>query len=219
MKWIVGSGSGAHAFWLGTFEPEERSIFENTVREGDVVFDIGANVGFYTLLASVLVGEGGKVYAFEPLPRNLSSLKSHMKINGVTNVEIIEAAVADHNGAARFEESPDPSMSHLSAQGAVEVRTVSLDDLISRGEIPAPDFIKIDVEGAEASVLRGARDVLEVRNPAILLATHGRPQHQECHLLLESLGYRVQVLAEGVNAKGAMRGEIFARRTRLQNHR
>ena len=211
-KWIVGSGSGSHSFWLGTFEPKERSIFEHAVRRGNVVFDVGASAGFYTLLGSVLVGESGKVFAFEPLPRNLSSLKSHLRINGITNVVVVEAAVAAQGGTAFFEESPNPSMSHLSVSGNLEVKTVSLDELISRGEIPVPDCIKIDVEGDEVSVFEGAKETLRNHFPAILLATHGRPQHQECRQFLESLGYDVQVLADRLNTQDEMRGAIFARR-------
>jgi FkbM family methyltransferase len=212
MKWIVGSGSGAHGFWLGTFETEERAIFEDTVRKGSVVFDIGASAGFYTLLASVLVGDGGRVFAFEPLPGNLVFLKRHLKLNGIANVVVIEAAVAEHSGVDFFEETSNLSMGHLAVRGSLEVKTVSLDDLRSRNEIPVPDCVKIDVEGAEASVLRGARDILENHRPAILLATHGRARHEECVQLLESLGYSIQVLSDALNALGEMRGAIFARR-------
>ena len=213
MKWIVGAGSGAHAFWLGTFETKERATFEKAVRRGNVVFDIGASAGFYTLLACVLAGERGKVFAFEPLPSNVSFLKSHLKLNGITNATVIEAAVAEHDGTARFETTANPSMGFLSPRGSLEVKTVSLDELVSRGEIPAPDCMKIDVEGAEVSVLRGAKGLLAHHSPAILLATHGRPQHQECLQFLTSLGFTVKVLSDGPNARGEMRGAIFARRS------
>ena len=90
---IVASAS--HSLWLGIFEPKKRSAFESTVPKGGIVFDIGASVGFYTLLGSVLVGGEGRVFAFEPLPQNLSYLKKHLQLNRITNVAVIEAAVAE----------------------------------------------------------------------------------------------------------------------------
>jgi hypothetical protein len=68
-KWI--RGAGVHGYWLGTYELKKQEAFEKAVKKGDVVFDIGAHAGFYALLASSLVGESGKVFAFEPLPRNV----------------------------------------------------------------------------------------------------------------------------------------------------
>jgi predicted methyltransferase len=83
-KWSVGSCS--HGCWLGRYEYKKRIIFENTVRQGNTVLDIGAYVGFYTVLASILVGPTGKVHAFEPLPRNLEYIKEHLRLNNITNV-------------------------------------------------------------------------------------------------------------------------------------
>lgn len=68
-KWVVGSSK--HGCWLGSYEYHKRRLFEQLIRPGDTVFDIGAHVGFYTLLASILTGPAGRVFAFEPLPRNL----------------------------------------------------------------------------------------------------------------------------------------------------
>jgi len=90
-KWIVGSSN--HGCWLGTYEFAKQRLFSETIREGSVVYDIGAHVGFYTLLASVLVGPKGKVVAFEPLPRNIYYLKKHLRLNQCKNVILVEAAV------------------------------------------------------------------------------------------------------------------------------
>lgn len=207
-KWIVRSAS--HSLWLGIFEPEERSVFERTVPEGGIVFDIGANVGFYALLASVLVGEG-KVFAFEPLPHNLSYLKTHLWLNQITNVTVIEAAVAERSGKANFEESANPSMSHISSGGTIEVQVVSLDELISRHEILPPHYMKIDVEGAEVSVLSGSLSTLRKHRPAILLATHGREVHDQCCALLSEMDYRIELLVDNDLPGERMRGELLAR--------
>ena len=78
-RWIVGSGN--HGCWLGSYEYEKRRAFEQTISAGNIVFDVGAHVGFYTLLASTLVGPTGRVVAFEPAPRNLRYLKEHLRLN------------------------------------------------------------------------------------------------------------------------------------------
>jgi FkbM family methyltransferase len=189
-RWIVGSGT--HGCWLGSYEYEKRRLFERTVTEGSTVFDIGANVGFYTLLAFVLVGQTGGVVAFEPVPRNLEY--EHLRLNRVGNVRVIEAAVAEQEGAARFDPGPHSSMGHLSPRGVLGVRTIGLDETIVTGGLPVPDYLKIDVEGAEAMVLRGARGVLAEHRPTIFLSTHGPEVHRECVDLLSSIGYRLTAI-------------------------
>jgi FkbM family methyltransferase len=190
LKWIAGSSN--HGCWLGSFEYRKRKEFEKRVAEGGVVFDIGANAGFYTLLASVLVGPQGRVFAFEPVPGNLRCLKEHLRINGIKNVSVIEGAVSDCDGVASFEEGPNNSMGRLAPGGRLAVRTVSLDEMVRRGELPPPDCIKIDVEGGEMLVLTGARVLLADRRPTVFLATHGRGLHQQCCELLASFGYHLR---------------------------
>jgi FkbM family methyltransferase len=189
-KWIVGSSN--HGCWLGSYEFDKQRLFERTIKQGSIVFDLGGHVGFYTLLSSELVGPSGKVFVFEPLPRNLFYLKEHLLLNHVNNVTVIEAAVSDKDGVVSFDEGPSSSMGHLYSNGKLQVRTVVLDDLISNREIPAPDYMKIDIEGAEFLALSGAKTMLEDSHPTIFLATHGSVVHQECSHLLQSLGYQLQ---------------------------
>lgn len=197
-RWIVGSSN--HGCWLGSYEYEKRLVFEKKVHRDSIVFDIGANVGFYTLLASVLVGSNGRVFAFEPVPRNLSYLRKHLQLNGITNVEILDVAVTDKCSITFFDEGQNSSMGHIASQGQLEVKTVSLDGLTKKGEIPLPDYIKIDVEGAEMLVLSGAKSVLANAHPTIFLATHGFEIHKTCREFLESLGYHLQpVHGESIN--------------------
>lgn len=191
-KWIVGAGN--HGYWLGSFEYEKRAAFEKTITAGSTVFDIGAHVGFYTLLASELVGPKGKVVAFEPVPRNLLYLQEHLRLNQITNVTVIEAAVLDKCGTTFFETGPDSSMGHVATKGQLRVQVVSLDELISSGKIPVPDYAKIDVEGAEMQLLLGAKSMLADAHPMIFLATHGNDVHQQCCQFLESIGYQLQAI-------------------------
>jgi len=188
-KWIVGSGN--HGYWLGSYELGKRALFVKTVPAEGVVYDLGANVGYYTLLCSVLAGSGGRVYAFEPLPRNLDFLKRHLALNRIENATVIEAAVADRGGTVHFEEDASTSKGRIGAQGGLEVRSIALDDWIEKGKLPRPSLFKIDIEGAEFQALQGARKTLVQSHPPIFLSTHSGKAHKDCLSFLESLGYRI----------------------------
>ncbi len=189
-RWIVGSGD--HGCWLGSYEWQKQRLFEKMVRPGAIVFDVGAHAGFYTLLASVLAGPAGQVISFEPLASNVERIKRHLSLNGIRNVTIVEAAVSDRDGVARFEAGPSTAMGHFSRDGALQVRTVALDELSSSGAIPAPDHIKIDAEGAELLVLQGARRLLAAFRPIVYLSTDTGDLHQQCCRFLGSLQYDLQ---------------------------
>lgn len=193
-RWIVGAAT--HGCWLGSYEFETQRAFARLVRAGDVVYDLGANVGFYTLLAARLTGHEGEVYSFEPLPRNLAYLRKHVGMNRLRNSFVIDAAVADFEGKTKFESSELPATAHLSESGDVAVRVIRLDSMVERGEIRPPNVMKIDVECSEVKALHGAVETLGKYRPRILLATHNRELHSECVEFLERLGYRVELLAD-----------------------
>src|SRR5216684_4308319 len=96
MKWI--KGSGPNAYWFGTYEVARVRAFANTVTQGAVVYDVGANVGIYSLLASLRAGRSGMVYAFEPLERNLQHLRRHITLNNLQNCAVLEEAVCNEEG-------------------------------------------------------------------------------------------------------------------------
>ena len=191
-KWIVGSGP--YSYWMGAFEYNKRVLFEKTITAGSVILDIGAHAGFYALLASELTGSQGRVFAFEPLANNLRYLKEHLRINRVANVHVVEAAVSDVDGKAMFLQDCDSTMGRLSQNGSIEVRTLTLDRAVIDGVIPLPQFIKIDVEGAEAAVLSGAKQLLSQCHPIIFLSTHGLDPHRKCCEFLISLGYSLKAI-------------------------
>ncbi len=188
-RWIVGSGD--HGFWLGSWEREVQSLFAHVVYEGGVVFDVGAAAGFYTLLASFLVGPTGRVCAFEPIPRAIAYLKKHLVLNQISNATIIEAAVSDRNGSVTLQVG-DGDYGRISSDGTFSVRSVTLDELVFAGAIPPPDFVKIDVEGAELLVLSGARGILISSRPTLFLAVHGSGLREQCCKFLELLGYAIR---------------------------
>lgn len=191
-KWVVGAGE--HGYWLGSYEMGKRLAFEREIKPGSTVYDIGANVGYFSLLASILVGESGKVFAFEPLPRNVEFLRKHISINKLSNIEVIEAAVSSQSGEAFFDLGASTAMGHLSDSGGLEIQMVSLDDMVSAGEIKPPDYIKLDVEGAEYDALRGAEVVIDKFQPVLFLDTHQRSAHQNTINLLEQKKYRFEIL-------------------------
>lgn len=191
-KWVAGSLN--HGCWLGSYEAEKQRLFADAVCAGAVVYDIGANVGFYTLLAAKLVGEHGRVISFEPLPRNLELLRRHVSLNRFENVQIVDAAVSRESGEASFDDSPGASMGALSDAGRLRVRLVSIDELLERGDTPAPDLIKIDVEGGEDAVLEGATEMLSSRRPTIFFATHGDEVKARCLTQLDAIGYSVSAI-------------------------
>lgn len=189
-KWICGSSN--HGCWLGSYEKTKQDLFAQIVSPGDVVFDVGAHVGFYTLLASKLTGESGQVIAFEPVPRNLVYLREHLRLNQIKNVKIIAAAVSDAEDDRWFKNGASSTMGRLCSTGDFKVRTVSLDALFARGEIPIPSVIKMDIEGGEYQALLGAETILKQYHPVIFLATHGREIHADCCRYLTSIGYELK---------------------------
>lgn len=190
--WIVGSSD--HGCWLGSYEYRKRLLFEQTIRSGSVVYDLGAHVGFYTLLASALVGARGQVFAFEPVTANLAFLKEHLRLNRVTNVTVIEKAVADRSGWVAFDEGPGRAMGHFAAQGRQQVATVTLDEMVFKYGLPVPDYLKIDVENADWPVLTGARTLLSKARPTIFLSTDRYVSGAQSCALLASLGYQLRSL-------------------------
>ena len=162
----------------GAWEEAETRLFSSFVKEGMTVVDVGANVGYYTLLAARLVGEKGKVFAFEPSSDNFALLKRNVEENGYKNVVLVPKAVSDRSAKARLLIDRASSGSHsLSASrgGAdfVDVETVSLDEYFAGG-LERIDVLKIDAEGAEMAILNGMGRLLE-RNTNLTLLTEFSP--------------------------------------------
>ncbi len=189
----IASGS---KFTRGEYEPENTRVIEELVHSGDVVFDVGAHVGYFTVFMSDRVGPTGKVVSFEPREINLDFLRQHIRINGCDNVEVVEACVGDHAGAARLETRVGTGKGFVSPDGNVDVRMVVLDELVRSGSLPAPKFMKIDVEGGEMAVLQGAGWILETHRPRMVLSTHSPELKQACRDFLTARGYEMRDIQE-----------------------
>jgi len=208
-RWITGSSN--HGCWLGSYEFEKQNYVSNLVKPGSVIFDIGAHVGFYTLLFSVLAGDSGQVIAFEPFPANAKYLKQHIQMNKLNNVRMYEAAMAEKAGTADFETGISSSMGHITDQispSTFQVKLVNIDELVNSGEVPPPDYIKLDIEGAELRALQGATETLKKHHPSIFLATHGHDIHKMCCNLLQELGYELLPIS---GSDITQTDELFAR--------
>src|ERR1700730_3655436 len=206
-KWILGSQR--HAFWLGGYEPKMQALIARELKQGRTFYDIGANVGFYTLLGSFCVAPGG-VFAFEPLPANVEFLKRHLAINQVKNVRVLQLAISDEIGTAKFRAEPTGAMGQLDSSGNVNVEMSTIDALLATRDIPPPDFIKMDIEGAECKALLGARECFRQHRPVLFLATHGKEIHDRCCDLLCSWRYKVEIIMKETED----RSEIMATATK-----
>jgi FkbM family methyltransferase len=147
-------------------EKLELQDFISKIQEDDVVYDIGANTGLYTLFAAT-VCPNGKVIAFEPYPPNLTLLKQDIDRNNLKNIDIKDVALSDSIGSISFSQPEENDVGYGSSsiettqsKASIEVPTTTGDQLIADGEIPTPNVVKIDVEGAEPLVLRGLENAL-----------------------------------------------------------
>ncbi len=147
-------------------EQEELGDFINEIKESDVVYDVGANTGLYTLFAAEACPDG-EVIAFEPYPPNLNLLKQDVARNQLQNVEIVDVALSDSVGNIEFSQPSEDDVgygsSSIEANGSeapIEVPATTGDQLIADDEIPTPNVIKIDVEGSEPLVLGGLEKAL-----------------------------------------------------------
>ena len=190
-KWRVGST--VHGCWLGFYESDKQQVIKNIVKRDMIIYDIGANAGFYTLAFSRLVGKEGKVYSFEPLAENANNILRHININKCNNTFLYQIAISDVDGMSTFNvNETSNSMGSLSQTGGGYLIPIfTIDTLIKEHNVPVPNIIKMDVEGAESSVLMGSKKLLEMKMTTWLIALHGEVQKKECYSILTQYGYKI----------------------------
>jgi len=185
----------------GVFEPRETKIFKENIKEGMTVLDIGANMGYYTLIASKLVGNKGKVYAFEPDTRNYDLLVKNIKINKCDNVVPIQKAVSNKSGKSRLfidkfrmgtRSLAEANL--LNKNGHIEIETTTLDEFF-KDKI---DFIKMDAEGAEGLMIKSGEKTFKNNSLMLLMefkkdALRNMGTNPNCLLrTLTMLGFKIK---------------------------
>ena len=191
----------------GTWEPHVERVLRSLLAEGSVFVDIGANVGWHSALAATLVGDAGLVYAVEPNPENAKLIAETIRHNNLTNMRLLPFALSEQAGYATFRSAigsnggfADRDRPEVIDPSVTIVPTVRFDDL----GIGRVDVIKIDVEGAEPMVLRGATKTIERDHPSIIFEFSCEMTERvggvspQAHLeMIESLGYRLSVVERG----------------------
>lgn len=197
----INLGGSYLRYLTGDAEPVVQQTLEQTLGPGQVVYDVGSNIGFFTIICSKLVGPQGRVYAFEPMPQNAATLRRNVALNGLENVVVVERAAASSTGTAELMISSWSAFHALAVDGVdpphgsrsrITVETVTLDDFVAAGDIRSPDLVKIDVEGAELQVIKGMSEMILATKPLLLCELHGT--NSEYLRMLDSLGYDVQAL-------------------------
>ena len=157
----------------GEYEPAETKAIRERVKPGDTFVDVGASIGWYTVIASKLVGENGRVIAFEPEPYAFSLLKRNVEANGCDNVVLVQKALSNEPGtltlfvAEAYRGQHSVVLKDVS-DVSIEVEAIRLDDYLEEHGL-TPDFVKIDVEGAEGMVLDGMSETLRSKDRLSLM--------------------------------------------------
>ncbi len=174
-------------------------MYASFLAPGMVVYDVGANVGFLAVLAARLVGPTGRAICFEPLQRNAEAIRHNAALNSFRNITVIPQALGTEDSTADFLVSDDVGWGCLAGgkeppepTGEVLVEVRSLRTAIQEHGLPAPDLIKIDIEGGEVAMLEGSRDVLRKFRPMLLIELHGT--NGAVDAVLKDLGYSSSVV-------------------------
>ena len=195
--WLELNPRTGQNYLRGGAELTVQKILAERLHSGMVFYDLGANIGLFTLLAARLVGDSGKVFSFEPDPENAARLRRNIQRNGFANVTVVQSGIWSATGELNFVVSGGASPDHgvgkfvATENGAAGTLTpcVSLDDFSS--DAPPPDALKCDVEGAEVEALRGGMRILQARHPWIICEMHSEANRRAALELLSSLGYTV----------------------------
>jgi len=151
----------------GVYGELDTKIIRDNIKEGDIVIDIGANIGYYTLIFAQLVGASGKVFAFEPEPKNFEILKKNIEVNNYQNIIAEQKIVSDESGMVKLFIAEQGIVGHriqqkTDSQKFIEVESIILDNYLKNLNLSEKiNFIKIDVEGAEVKVLEGSKIMIE----------------------------------------------------------
>jgi FkbM family methyltransferase len=202
-------------FFFGDYdERREADLISRVLAPGEVFWDVGANLGYFTLLAAACLNHTGQVVAFEPGPSAYACLTGNIAHNPFANILTLPAAVSDREGEATLYSvagHPDGRANLFRAGAdqteATSVRTVTLDGWRQQQKLAGPDFIKMDVEGAELSALTGARETLAASDPLLLVEMK--------EAIFQSLGMERAAIEDLLSQLGYRPAGLFRGRWRL----
>jgi FkbM family methyltransferase len=193
-------------YWLGAYETELQNAVRQFVQPGWIAYDVGANVGYISLMLARAVGEAGRVIAFEALPANIERLRNNIALNSLTpRVQTIHAAVGAASAPVRFLIGPSDDMGKAAGSAgrqaayaeSVEVPGISLDEFVYTHSNPAPHIIKMDIEGGEVLALPGMKRLLAEARPLIFLELHGPEAARLAWETLTAAGYKIARMQKG----------------------
>jgi FkbM family methyltransferase len=185
-------------FWVGAYEPDTQSALMDLIKPGTTVYDVGANIGYVTLLMAKRVGARGKVISFEALPDNVERLRCNVELNGFNDrVSIFFGAVTAGSGDVHFLVHSSGAMGKAAGSAGrdeqylreITVPSISLDEFVYGQGNPPPQAVKMDIEGGEVMALPGMRRVLAEARPVMLMELHGPESARAAWESLTSAGY------------------------------
>jgi FkbM family methyltransferase len=192
-------------YWLGTYEPMLEKSVADLVRPGMVIYDVGANIGYVTLMMARAVGQTGQVFAFEALPSNVDRIRINIALNDVNRVaQPVPRAVSSNTGSGRFLVHSNSAMGKLMGSYGrnsgylmeINTDTVRLDDFVFQEKHPSPDVIKMDIEGGGVKALAGMSRVLREIRPICLFELHGLEEGEAALSALHRSRHRVHRMDE-----------------------
>ena len=164
----------------------DTEFVKKVIKKNDIVLDIGANIGYYSLIFAKLVGDSGKVFSFEPESENFKILKKNIEVNGYNNVILEQKIVSNADGKSTLYVSEKAGSHRIYKPDnyveSLEIESISMDSYIEKNNIKKINFIKIDVEGAELNVLQGIQKILDSNKHIILFTEFSPNQIKSCGL-------------------------------------
>jgi FkbM family methyltransferase len=192
--------------WLGTYEPELQAALREFLRPGSTVYDVGANIGYITLMMAHNVGADGRVYSIEALPANVERIQKNVALNHLNNVSVVPAAVIDRDGPVTFYVHDSVGMGKAAGSigrreeqynAEITVQGMSLDSFVYEQGHPLPDAVKMDIEGGEVLALPGMIRLLREAHPTLFLELHGPESEKIAWDTLTSCGYTLRTMQDG----------------------
>lgn len=201
-------------YWLGTYEPDLQAAAEHFIHSNMTVYDVGANIGYITLIASQLNSPAGKVFSFEALPANIERLKQNISLNQLeSRVTIQHTAVVDTSKKVTFHVHQSGAMGKAAGsagreeryQQSIEVSGIALDDFVFKQHQPKPDLIKLDIEGGEGMALAGMPRILKETRPIFLIELHGQQAAYKVWEQLTANQYSLHQMQQGYPQVNSLR--------------